>query len=236
MKGQPSDARERLMTEATTPLSSPRVCPRCGEAASDQRFCGGCGLNLGQQSELPDAEEYAARLRQEQWLRTQTGTAGATPSSQASWTTATQATAQEVAREAATAPFAGWWIRCGAWVIDYLILLIPGVLMGLIFGPLLGVVVNLGVWFAYFLLMTRNAQNGQSLGMQAVGIRVRREDGKPVDVQTVAIRQVLMQGIVASICFVLLVVPGIVYYLWPLWDRENRAPHDMVAKTRVVRA
>jgi uncharacterized RDD family membrane protein YckC len=24
-------------------------------------------------------------------------------------------------------------------------------------------------------------------------------------------------------------------YLWPLWDRENRAVHDFAARTRVVR-
>lgn len=51
-----------------------RVCPRCGQPASDQSFCGGCGLNLAQQAELPSAEEYDARLREEQWLRTQVGT------------------------------------------------------------------------------------------------------------------------------------------------------------------
>ncbi len=28
----------------------------------------------------------------------------------------------------------------------------------------------------------------------------------------------------------------LVDYLWPLWDDQNRAIHDMIAETRVVRS
>lgn len=54
-------------------MSTPgqRVCPRCGAPAGTQPFCATCGLNLSQLPELPSAEEYAARLREEQWLRHQ---------------------------------------------------------------------------------------------------------------------------------------------------------------------
>ncbi len=107
--------------------------------------------------------------------------------------------------------------------------------MTVLFGPLLGPLVFLGILFVYYPLMTRaSKENGQSLGIRAVGIRVRREDGRPVDVKTVAIRQLLMQGIVFGI-FAFLIIPPLLDYLWPLWDGENRALHDMVAKTRVVR-
>jgi uncharacterized RDD family membrane protein YckC len=40
------------------------------------------------------------------------------------------------------------------------------------------------------------------------------------------------------VLFVMLVVTGLYLlldYLWPLWDRENRALHDMIARTHVVR-
>ncbi len=47
-----------------------KVCPRCGESAGGQRFCGSCGLNL-YESEPLSTDEYAARLREEQWLRRQ---------------------------------------------------------------------------------------------------------------------------------------------------------------------
>jgi uncharacterized RDD family membrane protein YckC len=209
-----------------------RVCPRCGDEAGEHRFCQSCGLNLAEQTELPTAEEYSARLRQEQWLRSQKG---ASSPGQAALPTTAHATAQLVATEAASAPLAGWWLRAGGIIIDTLILCFAAFVVGFLFGPLLGFIAYLGAVFAYFMLMVRDSQNGQSLGMQAVGIRVRRVDGKPVDVQTVAIRQFLMQTIVFGIAGFLL-VPVLLNYLWPLWDRDNRALHDMVAKTRVVRA
>ncbi|MDX6544694.1 MAG: hypothetical protein QOG02_468, partial [Gaiellales bacterium] len=28
----------------------------------------------------------------------------------------------------------------------------------------------------------------------------------------------------------------LIWYLWPLWDGTNRAPHDMIVKSHVVRA
>jgi hypothetical protein len=39
---------------------SERVCPRCGEPASERRFCGTCGLNLAEQSEVPTRAEWEA--------------------------------------------------------------------------------------------------------------------------------------------------------------------------------
>lgn len=35
-----------------------RVCPRCGAAADDHRFCPDCGLNLGAESQLPTRAEW----------------------------------------------------------------------------------------------------------------------------------------------------------------------------------
>jgi hypothetical protein len=35
-----------------------RVCPCCGEAAGDHRFCSACGLNLGDLTELPARREW----------------------------------------------------------------------------------------------------------------------------------------------------------------------------------
>jgi len=133
------------------------------------------------------------------------------------------------------APLAGWWIRCGAYIIDWLVLIVPGALLFLLFR-LFAFIPDLGIFFAYSLLMTRKSQyNGQSLGMQAVGIRVRCEDGRPVDVQVVVMRELLMKGIVFGLGAIL-IVPFLLDYLWPLWDSENRALHDIAAKTRVVRA
>lgn len=106
-------------------------------------------------------------------------------------------------------------------------------------GFILSVVVGIAIYAAYtgFLMIRPARRNGQTLGMQAVGIRVVRTDGQPVALGTVAIRQWLMQYLVFGIlAIVTLYIATLLNYLWPLWDRENRALHDMVASTRVVRA
>lgn len=41
---------------------------------------------------------------------------------------------------------------------------------------------------------------------------------------------------VGALVMVLLYLGTLLNYLWPLWDKENRALHDMAASTRVVRA
>ena len=42
------------------------VCPQCGSAAGDTRFCAGCGLELSAQYELPSKEQWGARQAQTQ--------------------------------------------------------------------------------------------------------------------------------------------------------------------------
>jgi uncharacterized RDD family membrane protein YckC len=47
-------------------------------------------------------------------------------------------------------------------------------------------------------------------------------------------------SIASGLTFFLLGVGGIgpylADYLWPLWDDQNRAVHDMIAETRVIRS
>jgi uncharacterized RDD family membrane protein YckC len=80
--------------------------------------------------------------------------------------------------------------------------------------------------------------NGQTLGKQLMGIRVIRPDGRPIEflyalVREVVVKTFLFAGLGGSITF------GLVWLLdclWPLWDDENRALHDMIVNSRVVRA
>ena len=53
------------------PSGTHAVCPRCGTAAGGNRWCAECGLNLAQQGELPTAEAYAAKIREQRWLEEQ---------------------------------------------------------------------------------------------------------------------------------------------------------------------
>jgi len=83
-------------------------------------------------------------------------------------------------------------------------------------------------------LMART--NGKTLGRMAVGIRVVRASGERVTFGYAMLREVavkvLLFGFAGSLTF------GIVNLadaLWPLWDEENRALHDFVVNSRVVK-
>ncbi len=125
-----------------------------------------------------------------------------------------------------------------------------------------GAVVNFLIGFALYaaytgFLMARSGRtNGQTLAKQLLGVRVVRTDGGPVTLGTVAVRHWLMKYIVfgyiplfawygltvsdavgvGALVMVLLYLVTLVNYLWPLWDQENGAFHDIAASTRVVRA
>jgi uncharacterized RDD family membrane protein YckC len=84
----------------------------------------------------------------------------------------------------------------------------------------------------YFLFLTRKGEhNGQTIGKQAMGIRIIRNDGRPVNTETVLLREVLIKGILGTITFGFFLLFD---YLWPLGDDENRALHDRWVKTHVV--
>lgn len=64
-----AEATDGLMSQLEDlPSGSHWVCPRCGTPTSEAIWCSECGLNLRQQSELPTADAFAARIREERWL------------------------------------------------------------------------------------------------------------------------------------------------------------------------
>ena len=74
-------------------------------------------------------------------------------------------------------------------------------------------------------LMARNGEhNGQTLGKQAAGIRVVRDDGRPITLATAFVRDVLLKFVVGNVTFG---IGWIVDSLWPLGEKENRALHDL---------
>jgi uncharacterized RDD family membrane protein YckC len=142
-----------------------------------------------------------------------------------------------------------WGRRMGAALVD---LLVAGTMFGvsLIVASLLfvaggalpvtaGVLVILaGVVGAILygpLLMRRSGEhNGQTLGKQTVELRVVRTDGQPVGLGVGVVREVvfkLLLGVVITGGLFLLVDA-----LWPLFDRNGLAVHDIATETRVVEA
>jgi uncharacterized RDD family membrane protein YckC len=81
------------------------------------------------------------------------------------------------------------------------------------------------------------ARNGQTWGKQLVGIRVIRMSGEPSTLASAAVREAGAKFLLFGVGGALLAwIPTVVDLLWPVWDQENRALHDMLVDTRVVRA
>jgi uncharacterized RDD family membrane protein YckC len=149
-------------------------------------------------------------------------------------------------------PLAGWGSRFGAFVIDALILLVPAVILtvivvaiaagsdtGAIVTGILGFLAYLVVAFIYApVLMSRDGQNnGQTWGKQMLSIRVVRDNGEAMGFGWAALREIAVKGLAVGIASSIIpVIPWLLNYLWPLWDDQNRALHDMIVSTHVVRA
>jgi uncharacterized RDD family membrane protein YckC len=147
-------------------------------------------------------------------------------------------------------PLASWGTRLAAYLLDALILLIP--VIGLtvvvvaiaagsdtaaIVTVILGFLAYLVVAFLYApLLMAREgAQNGQTWGKQALGIRVIRDGGETMSFGWAALREIAVKGLGVGIASSIIpLIPWFLNFFWPLWDDENRALHDMVVSTHVV--
>jgi uncharacterized RDD family membrane protein YckC len=151
---------------------------------------------------------------------------------------------------------AGWWSRVGAALIDGVIVGIGGIVLliaitapfsiGFFADEDVGVVsIVVGFLFATLCvsivallyapaMMART--NGQTLGRMALGIRVVRAKGQPMTFGFAMLREVavktLLFGIASSLTFGL---ASLLDVLWPLWDEENRALHDFVVDTRVIK-
>jgi uncharacterized RDD family membrane protein YckC len=148
----------------------------------------------------------------------------------------------------------GWWRRVGATVIDAVIigaaatvLLVPlGIGAASVDGDAgVGAVIGAGIVtlllflvlaFLYAPLMMART-NGQTLGRMATGIRVVRAGGEPMTFGFAALREIAVKGLLVGIAGnVTFGLAGILDVLWPLWDEQHRALHDMVVNTRVVEA
>jgi uncharacterized RDD family membrane protein YckC len=153
-----------------------------------------------------------------------------------------------------TFQLSGWWRRVGAAIIDGLIigafasvLLVPfgigaatidsdtgiAALIGALVLTTLVFVVVAALYAPYMMART----NGQTVGRMATGIRVIRANGQPMTLGFAALREVVVKWLVVGIAnSVTFGLAGLADILWPLWDEQNRALHDFVVNTRVVRS
>lgn len=151
----------------------------------------------------------------------------------------------------------GWWRRVGAAIVDSIIVFAGAALItaafagvfsiGFFAGDTAGILsIIAGLLLAFLaiaivaifyapVMMART--NGQTIGRMAMGIRVIRASEAPMTFGWAMLREVavkwLVFGFASSVTFGL---AHLLDYLWPLWDEENRALHDFLVDSRVVRA
>jgi uncharacterized RDD family membrane protein YckC len=151
---------------------------------------------------------------------------------------------------------ASWGSRVGAQLIDGIIIGAGALILFLPIGAALGVgaasgsdtglgAVIVGALFWVLcvaiiavlyapILMART--NGKTVGRMVTNIRVVRTSGEPITFGFAMLREVAVKAIgFGAAGSVTAGIANLADYLWPLWDEENRALHDFVVNTRVVR-
>jgi uncharacterized RDD family membrane protein YckC len=153
-----------------------------------------------------------------------------------------------VSPEAQTPATADWGERTGAALVDLTIasfVFLVGIVAGSVaivaggWGIALGVVLILAgiggaVVYAPLMLSRKGAGNGRTVGKRAAKLRVVRDDGEPITFWLGMLREFVVKQL-----FGIVVTGGLFWLvdsLWPLFDDRDRAVHDMVAETHVVKA
>ena len=126
--------------------------------------------------------------------------------------------------------YGGFWKRYVANMID-------GVIIGLIIGSVSFSFISTGKDFnftsfapsmlisALYAIYFWSKQNGQTLGKRAMGLKVVKEDGSPIDVNTGVLRYI---GYLVSSIFML-------GFLSAAFDRRKQGWHDKIAHTLVIK-
>jgi uncharacterized RDD family membrane protein YckC len=133
--------------------------------------------------------------------------------------------------------YASWGRRVGAYLLDSLIIIVPLVVLIVVFAALdvwvvvlLAYLATLIVPFVYFTFF-HGDPHGQTPGKRMLGIRVvGDETGESIGYGRAFGRYAI------TFVFWIFFLPGILDYLWPLWDAKNQALHDKVVGSIVVRA
>ncbi len=129
-------------------------------------------------------------------------------------------------------------LRCGALLIDYILLMIlpvSGLLLARFIGnegaKLLNSEINNVAWLITFLLALTNFLifpmfSGQSVGKMLTGLRIANVDGSAPGFSSILVRH--------SLGYLLTFLTGGIGYLFSVFNDKGRALHDFVSGTVVV--
>jgi uncharacterized RDD family membrane protein YckC len=124
---------------------------------------------------------------------------------------------------AVASPYAGFWARVGAYLIDLLVVLIPVVLLALI--PILGIILDIvGIWL-YFALQ-ESSERQATIGKRAVGIYVTDLQGRRISFGQATGRYFgkIISGLILYIGYIMVA-----------FTEKKQGLHDMMAGTLVIR-
>jgi uncharacterized RDD family membrane protein YckC len=139
---------------------------------------------------------------------------------------------------------AGWWRRVGSTFSDYVVLLLPTLIIYSLFAELDGLEVGAFVALAsqgvYFVKILSGAR-GQSLGNRVAATRVRDATSG----RRITLSQSFKRWGFVGACGVIFLIPSVaaelvaflvivVDSLFPLWDPRSQTLHDKFANTIVV--
>jgi uncharacterized RDD family membrane protein YckC len=132
---------------------------------------------------------------------------------------------------------AGFGLRYGAWMFDFLITLIA--IMGFTFavtaasrrsvvGSNTDLLIVAGLTLLLFVLnfVVLAGIGGQTAGMRILGIYIVRVDGRPFTLKQAAVRHLIGYPLSMASFFL--------GFLWMLWDARQQGWHDKLARTIVV--
>lgn len=124
---------------------------------------------------------------------------------------------------AAATPYAGFWMRVGAYLLDWLILCIPTFVMALL--PILGIIINIvGVWL-YFALQESSVHQA-TLGKRALNIYVTDIYGRRLSFGRATGRHF------GKVISALILCIG---YIMVAFTDKKQGLHDLMAETLVLR-
>lgn len=84
------------------------------------------------------------------------------------------------------------------------------------------------------LLMART--NGQTPGKRLLGVRVVHVDGSAMTVPRALYREGVIKVFLVDVVGGSMALGFVADWLWPIWDEQSRAIHDVIAGTWVIRA
>ena len=132
--------------------------------------------------------------------------------------------------------------RAAAWAIDLAITVVLPfglyLIVGLVFSddvplavgvPVLLVLAAFHLLYAPLLLSRSSARSGQTLGKQALGLRVVRPGGERLGLGRALVREIVARSLLG-----LLPLYTVVDLATPTFNRSRRAIHDRLADTFVV--